>query len=71
MAKQEQNAENAKWWQSKIVPTKTRQEFYQEYKISEKVFSARLKFHEIKLPPGLIFPQEQGLIYEAFGPPPQ
>jgi hypothetical protein len=70
MKELQQNAENEKWWHSKIVPTKTRQEFYNEYRISEKVFSARLRFYGIKLPPGLILPKEQGWVYEAFGQPP-
>lgn len=52
-----------------IKPTKSRKEIMCEYGIDEKQFKRRLKYHNIILPPGAVFPREQLLIIIAFGPP--
>ncbi len=57
-------------WQPNIAATKTRQEFCDEYRIRYKVFMGKLNYHGIVLPPGLITPKYQMMIYDALGVPP-
>ena len=53
-----------------IQPTKTRKEMANEYGMGLKAFARRLHFYNIELPPGLITPKHQLLIYSALGTPP-
>jgi hypothetical protein len=57
-------------WKPNITPCKTRQEMQDEYDMPYPVFTRKLKFHKIELPPGCITPKYQIMIYEAFGVPP-
>jgi hypothetical protein len=52
-----------------ITTGKSRQQMCDEYGISYKIFRQKLKFYNILLPPGLIMPKHQAMIYEAFGLP--
>jgi hypothetical protein len=54
-----------------LATTKTRQEICNEYQISYKVLKRKFKFHGIELPPGVITPKYQKIIYETFGSPPK
>ncbi len=52
------------------LPVKTRKQICAEYGIGDKAFARKLKYHNIELPPGVITPKYQKLIYEALGEPP-
>jgi hypothetical protein len=53
-----------------VVPVKTRKQISLEYGIGEKTLARKLKYHNIHLPPGVLTPKYQNLIYEALGEPP-
>lgn len=51
------------------LKAKTRQEVANEYGISLKTLSLRLKKAKIKIPPGRLFPKTLKIIYSKFGVP--
>lgn len=51
------------------LKAKTRQEVANEYGISLKTLSLRLKKAKIKIPPGRLFPKTLRIIYSKFGMP--
>ncbi|MFK7946627.1 MAG: hypothetical protein AB8G11_03480 [Saprospiraceae bacterium] len=50
-------------------PTKTREEFANEYQVKPRTFRRWLKRANIILPKGYITPKYQELIYDTFGNP--
>jgi hypothetical protein len=51
------------------IPPKTRKEIAQAYGIGYNTFKRHLKSNNIELTPGLLFAQEQKLIYDHLGYP--
>lgn len=51
------------------ISPKTRKQIAQAYGINYKTLMSRLKRKEIELPSGLLFLEEQELIYQALGRP--
>jgi hypothetical protein len=54
---------------SNHISPKTRKQIAQAYGINYKTLMSRLKRKEIILPPGLLFLEEQEMIYQALGRP--
>jgi hypothetical protein len=52
-----------------VLKAKTRQEVAREYGISVKTLNRWIKKENLKISPGLIYPNQVRIIYETFGIP--